>query len=117
MRRFFCRWGYTVVETFSLLAVGTSIIGTLLGASQFFVEQMTNLNLASSTVEEKINQVVFKEDGTSRLGWKALLESNRVSYVATGVVVVPTVLIAAAVPDSFSIATDIAVSVCTSKHV
>ncbi|KAM0881907.1 hypothetical protein ACQ4PT_032631 [Festuca glaucescens] len=99
-------WGYTVVETFSLLAVGTSLIGTLLGASQFFIEQMTNL--ASSTQEEKI----FEEDGASHLGWKALLESNRLSYVATGVVVVPTVLIAAAVPDSFSIATDIAGGYC-----
>ncbi|KAL5209290.1 hypothetical protein ABZP36_004913 [Zizania latifolia] len=36
-------WSYTIVETFSLLAVGTSLIGTLLGASQFFIEQMTNL--------------------------------------------------------------------------
>jgi hypothetical protein len=32
-----------MVETFSLLAVGTSLIGTLLGASQFFIEQMTIL--------------------------------------------------------------------------
>lgn len=51
-----------------------------------------------------------EEEGSSQLGWLALLESNRLSYVATGVVVVPTMLIAAAVPDSFSIATDIAVS-------
>ncbi|XP_047086120.1 tyrosine-specific transport system-like [Lolium rigidum] len=103
-------WGYMVVETFSLLAVGTSLIGTLLGASQFFVEQMTNL--AFSTEDEKINQDVHEEDGSSHLGWKTLLESNRLSYVATGAVVVPTVLIAAAVPDSFSIATDIAGGYC-----
>jgi hypothetical protein len=45
---FFCRWSYTVVETFSLLAVGTSLIGTLLGASQFFIEQMTNLVSSSA---------------------------------------------------------------------
>jgi hypothetical protein len=38
-----CRRSYTLVETFSLLAVGTSLIGTLLGASQFFIEQMTIL--------------------------------------------------------------------------
>lgn len=36
-----------MVETFSLLAVGTSLIGTLLGASQFFIEQMTSLVLSS----------------------------------------------------------------------
>ena len=99
-----CRWGYTVVQTFSLLAVGTSLIGTLLGASQFFIEQMTNL--ASSSPEENISQ----DDESRLLGCRTLLESGRLSYVATGVVVVPTMLIAAAVPDSFSIATDIAVS-------
>uniref|UniRef100_A0ACD5XE47 Uncharacterized protein n=1 Tax=Avena sativa TaxID=4498 RepID=A0ACD5XE47_AVESA len=103
-------WGYTVVETFSLLAVGTSLIGTLLGASQFFVEQMTNL--AASPAEEKVTGDGFEEDGSSRLGWETLLESNRLGYVATGVVVVPTMLIAAAVPDSFSIATDIAGGYC-----
>jgi hypothetical protein len=32
-----------MIEAFSLLAVGTSLIGTLLGASQFFVEQTINL--------------------------------------------------------------------------
>uniref|UniRef100_A0ACD5TW42 Uncharacterized protein n=1 Tax=Avena sativa TaxID=4498 RepID=A0ACD5TW42_AVESA len=106
-------WGYTVVETFSLLAVGTSLIGTLLGASQFFVEQMTNL-AAASPDEETITGDVSVEDGSrsSRLGWKTLLERNRLGYVATGVVVVPTMLIAAAVPDSFSIATDIAGGYC-----
>lgn len=103
-------WGYTVVETFSLLAVGTSLIGTLLGASQFFIEQMTNL--ASDPAEEQIDEDVVEEGGSSRPGWETLLESNRLSYVATGVVVVPTVLIAAAVPDSFSIATDIAGGYC-----
>uniref|UniRef100_A0ACD5X4E1 Uncharacterized protein n=2 Tax=Avena sativa TaxID=4498 RepID=A0ACD5X4E1_AVESA len=103
-------WGYTVVETFSLLAVGTSLIGTLLGASQFFVEQMTNL--AASPAEEKVTGDVSEEDGSSRLGWETLLDSNRLGYVATGVVIVPTMLIAAAVPDSFSIATDIAGGYC-----
>jgi hypothetical protein len=44
----FGRWSYTVVEAFSLLAVGTSLIGTLLGASQFFIEQMTNLMSSSA---------------------------------------------------------------------
>lgn len=31
-----------MVEAFSLLAVGTSLIGTLLGFSQFFKEQIVN---------------------------------------------------------------------------
>uniref|UniRef100_A0A453IHN9 Tyrosine-specific transport protein n=1 Tax=Aegilops tauschii subsp. strangulata TaxID=200361 RepID=A0A453IHN9_AEGTS len=97
-------WSYAVVETFSLLAVGTSLIGTLLAASQFFIEQMTT-SLSSAEGDSE-------EEGSSQLGWPTLLESNRLSFVATGVVVVPTMLIAAAVPDSFSIATDIAGGYC-----
>ncbi|CAL4921799.1 unnamed protein product [Urochloa decumbens] len=84
-------WSYTVVQTFSLLAVGTSLIGTLLGASQFFIEQMTNL--ASSSAKEhvkikgKINKgisVFSKEDGSGHPGAVPILEENRVSYIATG---------------------------------
>ncbi|KAF8683553.1 hypothetical protein HU200_044468 [Digitaria exilis] len=95
-------WSYTVVETFSLLAVGTSLIGTLLGASQFFIEQMTNL--ASSSAQEHVKSKVTKR--------VAILEKNRLSYIATGIVVVPTMIIASTVPDSFSIATDIAGGYC-----
>ncbi|TKV97050.1 hypothetical protein SEVIR_9G470000v4 [Setaria viridis] len=114
-------WSYTVVETFSLLAVGTSLIGTLLGASQFFIEQMTDL-VSSSTkehvnIKEKINKGIDafrKKDGSGHpdVGVVAILEKNRLSYIATGIVVVPTIVIAATVPNSFSIATDIAGGYC-----
>jgi len=65
-------------------------------------------------VQEKINKgigVFPKEDGSGHPGVAAILEKNRLGYIATGIVVVPTMVIAATVPDSFSIATDIAVSV------
>ena len=59
-------WSYAVVETFSLLAVGTSLIGTLLAASQFFIEQMTNLApsvyfdlLASYTADQTTWRTIF----------------------------------------------------------
>ncbi|CAL4938561.1 unnamed protein product [Urochloa decumbens] len=112
-------WSYTVVQTFSLLAVGTSLIGTLLGASQFFIEQMTNL--ASSSAKEHVNikgkinkgiSVFSKEDGSGHPGAVPILEKNRVGYIATGIVVIPTIVIAATVQDSFSIATDIAGGYC-----
>ncbi|CAN6320651.1 unnamed protein product [Urochloa humidicola] len=112
-------WSYTVVETFSLLAVGTSLIGTLLGASQFFIEQMTNL--ASSPAKEHVNMkekinkgisVFRKEDGSGHAGAVPIMEKNRVSYIATGIVVIPTIVVAATVKDSFSIATDIAGGYC-----
>lgn len=54
-----------------------------------------------------------REDGSEQElhpGAESVLEKNRLSYAATGIVVVPTMLIAATVPNSFSIATDIAVS-------
>ncbi|KAG0551890.1 hypothetical protein BDA96_01G462100 [Sorghum bicolor] len=98
-------WSHTVLETFSLLAVGTSLIGTLLGASQFFIEQMTNsISIASSPGQQhgKKNRGVVE----------SVLENNMLSYAATGAVVVPTMLIAATVPNSFSIATDIAGGYC-----
>lgn len=39
-------WGGVpfMVEAFSLLAVGTSLIGTLLGFSEFFKEQLNNVS-------------------------------------------------------------------------
>ncbi|KAE8821064.1 tyrosine-specific transport protein-like [Hordeum vulgare] len=105
-------WSYVVVETFSLLAVGTSLIGTLLAASQFFIEQMTNLTTSLADGNAKVDEGASEGEGSSQLGWPTFLENNKISYVATGVVVVPTMLIAAAVPDSFSIATDIAGGYC-----
>ncbi|CAD6202938.1 unnamed protein product [Miscanthus lutarioriparius] len=113
-------WSHTVLETFSLLAVGTSLIGTLLGASQFFIEQMTN-SVASSPTQQhgKNNRGVagfHKEDGSSQQqqhpGAESVLEKNMLGYAATGIVVVPTMLIATTVPNSFSIATDIAGGYC-----
>lgn len=47
-----------MVETFSILAVGTSLIGTLLGFSLFFVEQLSSFH-ASVQEEPKSS-----DDGT-----------------------------------------------------
>jgi tyrosine-specific transport protein len=51
------------------------------------------------------------EHGSKYLGMDAILGKNWLNHIATTLVVVPTMIIAATVPDSFSIATDIAVSV------
>ena len=40
-----------MVGTFSLLAVGTSLIGTILGFSEFFKEQLKALSRESSTTQ------------------------------------------------------------------
>jgi hypothetical protein len=54
---------------------------------------------------------VQEEEALRHRGAKTAVDNNRLSYIAAGAVVAPTVLIAATVPNSFSIATDIAVSV------
>ncbi|GFY84550.1 hypothetical protein Acr_03g0013240 [Actinidia rufa] len=47
------RWGGVsfMVEAFSLLAVGTSLIGTLLGFSEFFKEQLNSLSWHSPSIQ------------------------------------------------------------------
>lgn len=40
-----------MVEAFSLLAVGTSLIGTLLGFSEFFKEQFLNISWQSPPIQ------------------------------------------------------------------
>jgi tyrosine-specific transport protein len=52
-----------------------------------------------------------KERGSKYLSMDSILGKNCLSHIATALVVVPTMIIAATVPDSFAIATDIAVSV------
>ncbi|GAB2276753.1 hypothetical protein Dimus_011469 [Dionaea muscipula] len=105
------RWGSVsyMVETFSLLAVGTSIIGTLLGFSEFFKEQLA------------INHRHSPETGSPQL-WtqQDLLNSqlrkwwmkNRIGFGATALVILPTFLLSTTIPDAFSTATNIAGGYC-----
>lgn len=48
-----------MVQAFSLLAVGTSLIGTLLSFSEFLKEQLNNLNLQSRVSTRFDLQVTF----------------------------------------------------------
>ncbi|KAJ3682641.1 hypothetical protein LUZ60_015214 [Juncus effusus] len=91
-----------MVETFSLLAVGTSLIGTLLGASQFFIEQITNLFPSTRSQVGTIELVPVTN----------ILEKNKLSISATVIVILPTIIVSTIVPDAFSLATDIAGGYC-----
>ncbi|XP_029127870.1 uncharacterized protein LOC109802731 isoform X2 [Cajanus cajan] len=84
-----------MVAAFSLLALGTSLIGTLLSFSEFFKEQIKNgtWNLPSS---EKGN-------------WWG---RNRFNVTAVTLVVVPSLFVSTTFPDAFSAATDIAGGYC-----
>ncbi|KVI09763.1 Tryptophan/tyrosine permease [Cynara cardunculus var. scolymus] len=82
-----------MVEAFSLLAVGTSLLGTLLGFSQFFKEQIKSRTDFGGMVEK----------------WWV---NNRTGFTATVMVIGPTLFVSTTVPDVFSAATDIAGGYC-----
>ncbi|GMH11269.1 hypothetical protein Nepgr_013110 [Nepenthes gracilis] len=95
-----------MVECFSLLAVGTSIIGTLLGFSEFFKEQLIN-HLSSSSSQARVFKQPKKLNGLNKWWF-----DNRISSMAMALIVTPTVLVSAVAPDAFSAATDIAGGYC-----
>lgn len=88
-----------MVQTFSLLAVGTSLMGTLLSFSEFFKEQL-NKFLSQRKPDTKCYEPA---------NW---LKRNNISFTAMAMVVTPTLLVSTTVPDAFSSATDIAGGYC-----
>ncbi|KAE8684895.1 Vacuolar membrane ATPase 10 [Hibiscus syriacus] len=102
-----------MVEAFSLLAVGTSMIGTLLGFSEFFKEQLKDLSWNSSSAQitplagDEIQQEPDKP--SAQTNWWG---RNKTRLTAMAMVVAPTLLVSTTVPDAFSAATDIAGGYC-----
>ncbi|KAM1019779.1 hypothetical protein ACFX15_040376 [Malus domestica] len=90
-----------MVEAFSLLAIGTSLIGTLLGFSEFFKEQLNNLSSISSPT-----QTLEQPDITFEL--RKWWGRNQISLAAVAMVVGPSLIVSTSIPDAFSTATDIA---------
>ncbi|KAK7364622.1 hypothetical protein VNO80_13361 [Phaseolus coccineus] len=84
-----------MVAAFSLLAVGTSLIGTLLAFSEFFKEQLKNGTWNSPPTE--------KGNWWSR---------NKTNVTAVTMVVAPSLFVSTTFPDAFSAATDIAGGYC-----
>ncbi|XP_057427869.1 uncharacterized protein LOC130721146 isoform X2 [Lotus japonicus] len=84
-----------MVGAFSLLAVGTSLIGTLLSFSEFFKEQLKN--------------ETWRFPSTQKGNW---WDMNRMNVTAVTVVVAPSLFVSTAFPDAFSAATDIAGGYC-----
>ncbi|KAH8479499.1 hypothetical protein H0E87_031312, partial [Populus deltoides] len=127
-----------MVEAFSLLAVATSLIGTLLGFLEFLKEQLKNLSRVSKAT--RTLQVTFffpflilpQSDYLSAqvllsitliislaqiakilqepIGLGEWWERNKISFTAKAMAVAPTLVVSTIVPDAFSAATDIAVS-------
>ncbi|KAG6760356.1 hypothetical protein POTOM_036872 [Populus tomentosa] len=91
-----------MLEAFSLLAVATSLIGTLLGFLEFLKEQLKNLSRVSKatrTLQEPI-------------GLGEWWERNKITFTAKAMAVAPTLVVSTIVPDAFSAATDIAGGYC-----
>ncbi|WOL09608.1 hypothetical protein Cni_G18361 [Canna indica] len=99
-----------LVETFSILAVGTSLIGTLLGFSQFYIEQLVNL-CDSIQEKPKTGNDHRTRDQTEEMK-KSWWENNYLNLLATSIVIFPSMFISALLSDAFSIATDIAGGYC-----
>ncbi|XP_010920482.2 uncharacterized protein [Elaeis guineensis] len=97
-----------MVETFSLLAVGTSLIGTLLGFTQFFIEQLIDLSVFTSAQTKDELKAAKTGNCNARRWW----ENSKLSLLATSLVIFPSMLISIIVPDAFSVATDIAGGYC-----
>ncbi|XP_027772193.1 uncharacterized protein LOC107017875 isoform X2 [Solanum pennellii] len=91
-----------MVQAFSLLAVGTSLIGTLLSFSEFLKEQLNNLNLQSRVSTRTLQR------SNSQKWWIR----NNLGFTATAIAIAPPLLLSTAIPDAFSAATDIAGGYC-----
>ncbi|KAJ0044478.1 hypothetical protein Pint_06059 [Pistacia integerrima] len=94
-----------MVEAFSLLAVGTSIIGTLLAFSEFFKEQLQKLSWNSPSTQ-------MSEESEEFSGLSNWWGRNKISFTAMAMVIAPTLFVSTTVPDVFSAATDIAGGYC-----
>ncbi|KAI6676502.1 hypothetical protein NL676_037298 [Syzygium grande] len=97
-----------MVEAFSLLAIGTSLIGTLLGFSEFFKEQLTNYELQSPSVQI----LPVMEEPKEVFGVRKWWDRKKISFASVAMVVAPSILVSTTVPDAFSAATDIAGGYC-----
>ncbi|KAK4578826.1 hypothetical protein RGQ29_028776 [Quercus rubra] len=98
-----------MVEAFSLLAVGTSLIGTLLSFFEFFKEQLSNFTLQFPSTQ--LPQVAFIPIGNMLFGLKKWWGRNK-SLTAMTMAVTPALFVSSTVPDAFSAATDIAGGYC-----
>ncbi|XP_042511555.1 tyrosine-specific transport protein-like isoform X2 [Macadamia integrifolia] len=105
-----------MVEAFSLLAVGTSLIGTLLSFSQFFMEQLCKLpwhNPSNQTQKSNGNlEQSILRDESMFFGLQKWWHANKLRFMATAVAVAPPLFVSVTIPDAFSAATDIAGGYC-----
>ncbi|KAL7148326.1 hypothetical protein ABFS83_06G171000 [Erythranthe nasuta] len=99
-----------MVEAFSLLAVGTSLIGTLLSFSEFFKEQLNKIPIDSPSTQ----LLLVEEESKNSFNYdmNKWWHKNKGSITATAMVVAPSLFVSTTIPDSFSAATDIAGGYC-----
>ncbi|XP_020529298.1 uncharacterized protein LOC18444270 isoform X2 [Amborella trichopoda] len=105
-----------MVEVFSLLAIGTSLIGTLLGFFGFLLEQLNNTALKSVSQMHPACQNFTLPSETGDVKDLSLTESyegkGRFRFLVMLLAVVPPLFISNTIADAFFSATDIAGGFC-----
>ncbi|XP_019247830.1 PREDICTED: uncharacterized protein LOC109227215 isoform X5 [Nicotiana attenuata] len=97
-----------MVQAFSLLAVGTSLIGTLLSFSEFLKEQINKLDL-----QPDVSTRLDLQRSNSQLRLSKWWRRNNLGFTATAIAIAPPLLVSTTIPDdAFSAATDIAGGYC-----
>ncbi|XP_070031199.1 uncharacterized protein [Nicotiana tomentosiformis] len=96
-----------MVQAFSLLAVGTSLIGTLLSFSEFLKEQINKLDL-----QPDVSARLDLQRSNSQLQLSKWWRRNNLGFTATAIAIAPPLLVSTTIPDAFSAATDIAGGYC-----
>lgn len=96
-----------MVQAFSLLAVGTSLIGTLLSFSEFLKEQITKLDLQTHVSTRRDLQ-----GSNSQLRLSKWWRRNNLGFIAAAIAIGPPLLVSTTIPNAFSAATDIAGGYC-----
>nr|XP_016448652.1 PREDICTED: tyrosine-specific transport protein 2-like isoform X2 [Nicotiana tabacum] len=96
-----------MVQAFSLLAVGTSLIGTLLSFSEFLKEQINKLDL-----QPDVSARLDLQRSNSQLRLSKWWRRNNLGFTATAIAIAPPLLVSTTIPDAFSAATDIAGGYC-----
>ncbi|KAK9913246.1 hypothetical protein M0R45_037069 [Rubus argutus] len=94
-----------MVDGFSLLAVGTSLIGTLLGLSE-------KNNLIPLSWNSPSHKHYRRNQSCLPYELRKWWAGNKISFASVAMAVIPSLFVSTTIPDAFSTATDIAGGYC-----
>nr|XP_016484752.1 PREDICTED: uncharacterized protein LOC107805265 [Nicotiana tabacum] len=83
-----------MVQAFSLLAVATSLTGTLLSFSEFLKEQINKLDL-----QPDVSTRLYLQRSNSQLRLSKWWRRNNLGFTATAIVIAPPLLVSTTIPE------------------